>query len=158
MLFRGIILYAMLCGRLAFGDDVTIRKTQKRDLTFPAHITLSDGKYGIHSGLYTSFNVYYLYIYTACKHLISNLLTENSGKRLNVIDALHHVWMTAGIASRPYLTNPGRKITKESLGISLKPKKEYYDSGELCEGYRSPAIIGKIGGLGSRIYAAMKKK
>jgi len=31
---RGVILYAMVCGRLPFGDDSQVKKLQSRQLTF----------------------------------------------------------------------------------------------------------------------------
>ena len=42
----GVILYAMTCGRLPFGDDSTILKTKNHDLDFPKNIKMSFGMYG----------------------------------------------------------------------------------------------------------------
>jgi len=36
---RGVILYAMVCGRLPFGDDNQIKKTQSRVLYFNRNIS-----------------------------------------------------------------------------------------------------------------------
>ena len=44
---RGVILYAMVCGRLPFGDDNQIKKTQSRVLYFNRNV--SSGESYVHS-------------------------------------------------------------------------------------------------------------
>lgn len=39
----GVVLYAMACGKLAFGDDRTVQKTQSHDVEFPKNSELSNG-------------------------------------------------------------------------------------------------------------------
>ena len=36
----GVILYAMVCGRLPFGDDTQVKKTQERLVSFNRPLTL----------------------------------------------------------------------------------------------------------------------
>ena len=36
---RGVILYAMVCGRLPFGDDSQVKKLQSRQLSFSRHVS-----------------------------------------------------------------------------------------------------------------------
>ena len=40
---RGVILYAMVCGRLPFGDDTQVKKLQSTQLSFSRQV--SYGKY-----------------------------------------------------------------------------------------------------------------
>ena len=45
--FRGVILYAMVCGRLPFGDDAQVKKmqAQHRQLTFSRNISTGKSEY-----------------------------------------------------------------------------------------------------------------
>ena len=36
---RGVILYAMVCGRLPFGDDSQVKKLQSRQLSFSSQVS-----------------------------------------------------------------------------------------------------------------------
>lgn len=50
----GVILYAMACGKLPFGDDSTVRKTENRDLEFSKKSKLSNGTSGAY--MHNRFN------------------------------------------------------------------------------------------------------
>ena len=39
LLFRGVILYAMVCGRLPFGDDSQVARNVTKPLNFPVPLT-----------------------------------------------------------------------------------------------------------------------
>lgn len=40
LLCRGVILYAMVCGRLPFGDDAKVKSTSQRQLIFHRPLTV----------------------------------------------------------------------------------------------------------------------
>ena len=43
-LFRGVILYAMVCGRLPFGDDSQVKKmqSQNRQINFSRNLSFGE--------------------------------------------------------------------------------------------------------------------
>ena len=66
-MYRGIILYAMACGKLAFGDDSTVRKSQKRVLQFPTHVILTERKWCKCLTCTTQLPILLLPLYLSCR-------------------------------------------------------------------------------------------
>ena len=95
----GVILYAMVCGRLVFGDDSTVKRTQNRVVHFPVGISLTE----------------------ALKDLILSMLRPDVRYRLTSSEILKQVWITSGIAVKP--APPLKfsvKYTKDNLGIQYR--------------------------------------
>ena len=64
---RGVILYAMVCGRLPFGDDSQVKKmqSQNRQINFSRNLTFGKGCECFRKGaLYRTLMAFHMHVYT----------------------------------------------------------------------------------------------
>ena len=133
----GVILYAMVCGRLVFGDDSTVKRTQNRQVHFPSNIPLTE----------------------ALKDVILSMLKKECASRLPCHEVSKHVWLTSGIAVKP--APPVKfsvKYTKDNLGIQYRT--EAMDTGGLPAISQQSQPLGSafLSKLTSRISSAVKPR
>jgi serine kinase len=88
----GVILYAMICGRLPFGDDSQVKTQQKQGLSFPTSRSLSSD----------------------AKELLRSILNSNVKERFDTYDMILHDWTASlpvrvppPLASKPKYTLEG---------------------------------------------------
>lgn len=98
-MYRGVILFAMICGRLPFGDDSQVKAQQKLGLIFPPSRPLSSD----------------------AKELIRNILTSKVKERFDTYDMILHDW-TASLPVR--IPPPLSSTPKYTLEVCIPTARE----------------------------------
>lgn len=89
---RGVILYAMVCGRLPFGDDSQVKKQQKNGLSFPSSRTIT----------------------RQARKLITGILNPSVDDRFDTYDIILHDWTASQPVKAPQPLNSKPKYTLEN--------------------------------------------
>ncbi len=79
MQYRGVILFAMVCGRLPFGDDSQVKKQQKNGISFPSSRIIS----------------------RSAKKLITGILNPSTKERFDTYDIILHDWTASQPVKAP---------------------------------------------------------
>lgn len=104
--YRGVILYAMVCGRLPFGDDSQVKAQQKQGLSFPTSRLLSSDS----------------------KELIRSILNSKVKERFDTYDMILHDWTASlpvrvppPLSSKPKYTLEGCIPTVRETSLTGRP-------------------------------------
>ena len=142
----GVILFAMVCGRLPFGDDSQVKKQQKHGLAFPSSRSLTKD----------------------IKDLIEGILTHNVRERLDTYDMILHEWtatlpvrVPSPLSSKPKYSAENSLIlvhhqTAETIPIvSCNPHMTHHQM-PFTSNHQSNPFIARIGAYRRRIADAVR--
>lgn len=114
-LCRGVILYAMVCGRLPFGDDAQVRRlqSQTRQVNFTkSNLSFGELTWDLWTKLTVAISYCHTVVHTECKSFIQCLLNMSIEARPTIHQIMSASWTTMEPSTRPIQLTPANPAYK----------------------------------------------